>query len=232
MLSDSHHFPKTVAGFCMIAAPLLLLVATVVHPEQKTSEAAQLAVVADNLDAWYAAHLIALVSVALAVPVALGLMHMLREREVAFGHVGGALAMLGLLAFAGVAAMELVVWQMAQSGDQAAMAGLLESVTESAGIALPVYAVALTGFALGFTVLAAGVYRARAAQSWMALFVAVGAILLTLEQLVYTNWLGMVGAAFLLVGLGSIGRMVLSESDADWEHTPEYSGFRPMAGTR
>ena len=41
-----------------------------------------------------------------------------------------------------------------------------------------------------------------------------------------------VGAAFLVVGLGSIGRMVLSESDTDWEHTPEYKGFRPLAGMR
>ena len=42
------------------------------------------------------------------VPAVLGLMHMLREREVAFGHVGGGLAMLGLLAFTGIVAMELV----------------------------------------------------------------------------------------------------------------------------
>jgi hypothetical protein len=26
--------------------------------------------------------------------------------------------------------------------------------------------------------------------------------------------------------------MVLAESDEDWEHTPEYRGFRPLPGTR
>ena len=57
-----------------------------------------MATIADNLDAWYVAHLLALISIALTVPVILGLMHMLREREVAFGHLGGDLAMLGLLA--------------------------------------------------------------------------------------------------------------------------------------
>lgn len=31
------------------------------------------------------------------VPATLGLMHMLREREVALGHVGGAIALIGLL---------------------------------------------------------------------------------------------------------------------------------------
>ena len=50
------------------------------------------------------------------VPAVLGLMHMMREREVAFGHVGGGLAMLGLLAFAGIVAMELVMWQMVAGG--------------------------------------------------------------------------------------------------------------------
>jgi hypothetical protein len=44
------------------------------------------------------------------------------------------------------------------------------------------------------------------------------------------NWLAIVAAAFLVVGLGSIGRMVLSETDEAWEHTPEYEGFRPVPG--
>ena len=46
--------------------------------------------------------------------------------------------------------------------------------------------------------------RARAVQSWMAV----------------------------CVGLGSIGRMVLHETDEAWEHTPEYEGFRPVQGMR
>ena len=40
------------------------------------------------------------------VPAVLGLMHMLREREVAFGHLGGGLAMVGLLALAEIVGME------------------------------------------------------------------------------------------------------------------------------
>ena len=97
-LSDSHHFRKTIAGMCMIGAPLLLLVGMIIHPERKSDVGDQLAVIADNTDAWFAAHLIVLVALVLAVPAVLGLMHMLREREVAFGHIGGALAMVGILA--------------------------------------------------------------------------------------------------------------------------------------
>lgn len=231
MLSDSHHFRKMVAGACMVAAPLLLLVVTVIHPKVDSDEGAMLANVADALDRWYAAHLLALVAVALAVPAVLGLMHMLREREVAMGHIGGGLAMLGLLAFAGVVAIELAVWRMAEAGDQAAMVALLTDMNESAGIALPIYLVAILGFGLGMVALAMGLYRAHAVQPWMAGCLALGAVLLMVEQVAITNWLGIVGAAIFLVGLGSIGRMVLSEPDADWERTPEYPGFRPTAGT-
>jgi hypothetical protein len=233
VLSDSHHFRKMLAGVCMIVGPLLLLVVEVVHPELKEEEAAQLGVIADNANSWFAAHLIALPAIALLVVAALGLMHMLREREVAWGHIGGGLALLGLLAFVGIVAIELVAWQMVKGGaDAAEMTALLERLNEEPGIVVPLYIVGLVGVVGGFAALAVGLYRARAVQSWMAGFILVGIALFLAENLAYENWLGIVGAAFLLVGLGSIGRMVMQEPDADWEHTPEYKGFRPLAGMR
>jgi hypothetical protein len=230
-LSDAHHFRKMVAGACMVAAPLVLLVAMVIHPASDMDEATQVATIADNLDAWYVAHLLALVSIALTVPVVLGLMHMLREREVAFGHAGGGLAMLGLLALAGLVGMELVMWQMVAGGSTREAVALLERLNETAGIVIPFVLVSF-GFALGMACLAIGLYRARAVQSWMAISVAAGAILLGVAFGAALNWLAIVAAAFLVVGLGAIGRMVLRETDEAWEHTPEYEGFRPVPGMR
>jgi hypothetical protein len=231
-LSDAHHFRKMVAGFCMVAAPLLLLVGMVIHPEGKTDEGAQLAVVADNLDAWYIAHLLVLVSIVLAVPAVLGLMHMLREREVAYGHLGGGLGLLGLIALTGIVTIDgFVGWQMASAGDRGEMTALFERLNDTAGVFIPLFLASLA-FTLGMLCLAFGLYRARAVQWWMALFVAIAAILLGIGGPMAVNWLMIVGAAFLFVGLGSIGRMVLTESDEDWEHTPEYRGFRPMLGMR
>jgi uncharacterized membrane protein YdjX (TVP38/TMEM64 family) len=66
----------------------------------------------------------------------------------------------------------------------------------------------------------------------MAIFVAVGAIVFGFAIGTAMNWLAIVGAAFLVVGLGAIGRMVLRETDEAWEHTPEYEGFRPVPGMR
>ena len=230
-LSDAHHFRKMVAGACMVVAPLVLLFATVIHPAGSMNEATQVATIADNLDAWYVAHLLALIAIAVMVPAVLGLMHMLREREVAFGHVGGGVAMLGLLAFAGIVGMELVMWQMVAGGSTREAVALLERLNETAGIVIP-FAFVSFGFALGLASLAAGLYRARVVQSWMAVSVAVGAVLFGIAFGAATNWLAIVAAAFLVVGLGAIGRMILRETDEAWEHTPEYEGFRPVPGVR
>ena len=230
-LSDAHHSRKMVAGACMVVAPFVLLVAMVVHPASNMDEATQVATIADNLDAWYVAHLLAFVSIVLVVPAVLGLMHMLRERQVALGHVGGGLAILGLLALTGLVAMELVLWQMAGAGNTAETVALLERLNETAGIVIP-FVLLSFGFSLGMATLAVGLYRARAVQSWMAVLVAVGAILFGFAVATAMNWLAIVAAAFLVVGLGAIGRMVLRETDEAWEHTPEYEGFRPVPGMR
>ena len=230
-LSDSHHFRKTIAGMCMIGAPLLLLVGMVIHPERKSEVGDQLAVIADNTDAWFAAHLIVLVALVLSVPAVLGLMHMLREREVAFGHIGGGLAMVGILATTGLVAIDGFVGWQAGEAPSAEMVALFERVTETAGVVIPFFVMSLA-FAVGMLFLAAGLYRARAVQSWTSAMLGIGAIVLALGGMMASDVLSVVGSAVLLVGFVQVGRMVLSESDEDWEHTPEYRGFRPLAGTR
>ena len=230
-LSNAHHFRKTVAGLCMVFGPLLLLVAMVIHPETGTDAASTIASAADNADAWYIAHLLALVSLVLAVPAVLGLMHMLREREVAIGHLGGGLGLLGILAFVGIVSMEGFVGWQAGAGDRSEMVALFDRLYDTTGVVIPFYVTSLA-FALGLLCLAYGLYRAHAVQSWMALFLGLSAVLVAIGFPTASEMVSILGAAFLFVGLGSIGRMVLTESDEAWEHTPEYEGFRPLAGMR
>jgi hypothetical protein len=223
-----------VAGVCMIGAPLLLVVGLIVHPESKSDVADQLAVISANMDAWYAAHLIVAMALVLAVPAVLGLMHMLREREVAYGHLGGGLAIVGLLAITGIVAMEgFVGWQAgaASGSDAAAMTALFERVTETTGIVIPFFVMSYA-FTVGMLFLAAGLYRAHAVQSWTAAMLGIGAIVFAVGSTMAEDVVTIVGAGILLVGFVQVGRLVLTESDEDWEHTPEHPGFRPLAGTR
>jgi hypothetical protein len=230
-LSNAHHFRKQVAGICMLAAPALLLAGVIIHPETGTSESSIVAAAAGHPDAWYAAHVLLLASLVLAVPAVLGLMHMLRERQVAWGHVGGGLALLGILAFIGIVTVEGFVGWQAASGDRAEMIALLQRLFDSDGFGT-LFGVASFGYVLGIATLSMGLYRARATQSYFALFLAAGAISLTISASSASELLGVLGAAFILVGSGMIGRTVLAESDEEWEHTPEYTGFRSLAGMR
>jgi hypothetical protein len=216
----------------MVLSPLFLLASVIVHPRTEPEAGGQLAIVAANQDTWYIAHLLALVSLLLAIPVVLGFMHMLREREVAYGHVGGALALLGVVAWTGLIAMEFVVWQMVKAdADPAQMSALLERVNEATGIVLPFFVMGIA-LALGLIVLAAGLYRARAVPTWSAALVAVGIVALYVGVLMMSQPLAIIGAAVLVVGEAAIGMLVLGETDSEWEHTPRSPHFRPLAGAR
>jgi hypothetical protein len=215
-----------VAGACMVLAPLFLLVAAVIHPESGTSALSQAAAIANDPDAWYIAHLVALVSIVLAVPAVLGLMHMLREKQVAAGLIGGGLALLGLLAYVGITAIEMTLWQ---AGDAAQTAALIDRIDDEAGIMIPFFVVSL-GFGLGMIALAVGLLSARAVSPVMAACLALGSVAVVIAGAAAIEWLVIAGAAVLALGFGMTGFMVLSEADTDWEHTPEYHGIRPAGG--
>lgn len=216
-ISDAHHFRKMVAGFCMIAAPLLVLVGVIIRPELKRDAADQFGVVAANMDSWAASHVFLFAGTVLAVPAALGLMHMLRERQVAFGHMGGAMLVAGLMAVAGIIGMNMVLWQMAE-GSRAEMVALLERMTDATAIVVPFFVLSLfTG--AGLMLLGLGLYRAGVVHNWMAACVGLAGVLFLVESLAFSSMAGVIGAALLFAGLGSIGRTVWSESDEAWADT-------------
>ena len=229
--SDSQHLRKMVAGACMLLAPLLFLIAFVVSPELETEAGKQLSVAADHVDRFYIANLVALVGLMLVVPAVLGLMHMLRERRPQYSGLGGTLALIGVFASMVGQGVAFVMWEMARHGaDSAGNTVVIDRVIHDAGTLIPIYVLGYVGV-LGVVVLAAGLYLARVVDWWMALFFAAGIVCINIAFPAGALWLAIVGSALALVGLGSIGLMVLRESDADWEHTPDYHGLRPAAGT-
>jgi hypothetical protein len=227
--SDSHHFRKTIAGCCMVAGPLLALVAFIVSPAIKSGSAAQVAEVARHQDRFLLSMLLSLAAVVLVIGGSLGLMHMLRERMVGFGNAGGTFALVGLLATMAQLGAQLMLWAMVRDGVQAADVSAWHAVTHDTAMVIPLVAVPWLAV-VGFAMLAMGLYRAHAVDWWMAAMLALGAIGITLAGPLTSIAVGIVGAALLLVGMGSIGMLVLRESDADWEHTPDFHGFRPAAG--
>jgi hypothetical protein len=219
-LSDARRFRRLVAGFCLIAAPVVLLVGALVHPTSKDDAAAHLAVVSDNPDRYFAAHTILLAGLALFLAAVLGLTHLLRERMTAFGHVGGGLAMIGLLGATALVAIDgIVASQMGQPEARAEeMAALLDRIRESAGLRA-VAMVGAVGFLLGMLLLAYGLWRARAVQSWMAGAIAAAAITFFIGQVTDNRIIFAIAFTVYFVALGPLGWRVLRESDEEWEGT-------------
>jgi hypothetical protein len=229
--TDSHHFRKTVAGCCMVVGPLLALAAFIVSPAMKSGSAAQVAEVARHQDRFLLSGFLSLAAVALVIGGSLGLMHMLRERMVGYGNVGSLLTLVGLIFTMAQIAAQFTLWAAVRDGVQGADVATWHSVTHDTAMVIPLVAVPWLAV-VGFAVLAMGLYRAHVVDWWMAAMLAVGALGITLAGPLTSLAVGIVGAALFLVGMGSIGMVVLRESDADWEHTPDYRGFRPAAGMR
>lgn len=220
-VSDAHGFRKTVAGICMILCPAAFLASSLVAPGFESDAAAFAAVVAQSPDAFAAAQLLALVGWALFLPAVLGIMHMLRERGVAEGHVGGTLAIVGAVAAIAQAGFALAVWQ---AGSVEQMTALLAAMDDGSLTMLVLSALPLA-VALGTIVLAWGLYRREFVAAWMAASIALSAVALALASVIAAQWLFVAAALLLLAGLGSLGRMVLGESVEDWQHTPRFRGM-------
>jgi hypothetical protein len=231
-LSNPRGFQKTVAGVCMIAAPALVVVSQIIHPREFSDEAKWLAEISSNTGRQYWAHLLGLLALALAIPAILGAMHMLNARRPALGHVGAGLALFGVVSLAAVVGTEFVVWQAAKAPatDTAAMTSLIGRIIDSPGMIL-LYLLALA-FPLGVLVLGIGLYLARAAAAWEASLVAIPFAVGIVSEIAYgPRIIPIVTSILFLIGLGSIGRRVLTESDEEWEHTPEIGGMRPATGS-
>jgi hypothetical protein len=214
--ADPHRFRKTVAGACMLVAPALGLVGFIVSPGYHSGAGSQLATIAAHRDQWFISELLICLSLVTLVPAVLGLMHMLREREVAMGHLGGALALIGTMAAMGSTAIAMVMWQMTATP---AMADLVNRVQDTTGTFV-LFFLGVFCLTAGMLALCAGLWRAHAAHPVAIGLVAVGSAAAVIGFAANEQWVLIASYGALLLGLGAIGQMVLNETVEDWEHTP------------
>lgn len=219
-LNDANNFRRTVAGLCLIVAPLVLGIGEVIRLAIQGSSAGgseeHLATVAANLGLWQTMTIINMISVILFVPAVLGILHLLRRRGAVLGHVGGALALVGLLGAAGhnVFANVLDGAMASLEGARPQMIQLAQQI-EGTSSFLFVLLMFIVGFVLGNILLAIGIYRARVAPRWAA-------ALFGLAMLVSANagsslGLTIIAMLLLIAGMGTIGLKVLTMTDTDWE---------------
>lgn len=222
VLSEAPRFRRLLAGIGLVLGPAVLIAVELVHPQGDSDAAQMYEVVSANADQWYLAHALALVSLALAVPAVLGLMHLLKPSQPAWGHAGAALAFLGLVPLAAAVGTEFVIWQ-ATSADSAPMIALIDRFTNSTGTMI-VFVAALL-FPLGWVALAIGLFRARLLPAWQPVLIGLGIVGVFAGDLAYTKWLSVAGALLFFIGATPLGWRLLTQSDEEWE-----TGSAPVGG--
>ncbi len=213
-ITDANNFRRTLAGLCLITAPLVGLTATVVAPPAALDISERLTIVAEYPARFLAANILAVLLQILLVPALLGLLHLLRHRAVVLGHIGGGLALVGVFGYMGVLATEFVLLQMTEGGaDRGQMIALAERVYGSVGFGIFLL-MFLFGLLLGLIVLAVALWRAGIVPLWLAGCIAMASVL---DFVASTSAVAVVVAwILLLIGLGWVGLKVLGMSDADW----------------
>jgi hypothetical protein len=107
----------------LVAAPLLLLAANIVHPSHGLDAESWLSSAAAGQTRFYAGHVLFLAAAATLILAVLALVYTLRESRSALAWIGGGLTALGALGLTGLVSLDFVVWQMA------GLAGALAAVT-------------------------------------------------------------------------------------------------------
>jgi hypothetical protein len=220
----SEHLRKMVTGACLIAAPLVFIVSESIHPDDKTNATDEVRVIASGLDRWYTAHALEIVGMTLMVGAVLGLAHLLHERSAGAAVLGGALALIGLVMGAAAFGAEgLGGYYMVKHAPSAAAVQAWDDMYNGMRI-IPFFAASLLIF-VGLIVLAVQLFRTHVVASWQAGAIVLGALCVGAAGPSGVQALSVAGMVLLFVGLAPIGYMVLTESDAEWAHTPEFHGF-------
>lgn len=221
-ISDSNNFRRTVAGVSLIAAPLAFGGADVIRLsiEGGTAEGSdQLAAIAANAGLWQAATILNLVGIVLFLPAILGLIHLLSSRGVALGHIGGGLALIGVLGWAAHNARYNSFMGAASTADNRQdMPAFIDhwmAVPETAAYVL----MFVGAHSIGMLLLGIGLYRAHVTYNWAAMLILLGAGLSVVAGFSpFSEVTAAIATVHLItaVGLGATGFGVLSGSDADW----------------
>ncbi|MGH3133460.1 MAG: hypothetical protein ACRDNY_06930 [Gaiellaceae bacterium] len=223
---EPSRFKRQATGLAMVIAPLVIVIAELLHAKFETDAAKQIEAVADNPGRWYAAHVLVLLAVAGAVPAFLGLAHILRRARPGLAHLSLVLFVPGAVALAAVAGMEIVLWQMAQpEASRAEMVALAERLDESAGVA-GLFAVVLL-FPLAWLLAGIGLYVSRLVPVWAAVAIAVAQPVGFAGELAGgPKALAVAAQVAFAIGLVPVGIAVLKQSDQAWDE-PAAPGVTP-----
>ena len=223
LLSDPIAFRRTVAGASLIAFPLAGLGSAILGSNEGTdTPPAELYTIAAESGTMLASGVVFMLSAVLTVPAAGGILHLLRDRGAALGHLGAAFLLLGAMGHMGYGTWQVMLSQVPHEPDRAAMIAFLDRSAVLTTVLLPL----LISIVVGLLLAAIGLRRARRVPLWVPLaVVGLGVVDLAINSVELDSKLVPVLVWTLAsIPLSYIGFLVLRTSDAEWARA-----LRPVA---
>lgn len=210
-------------ALALVAAPLLFLIANIIHPEEFTRdhEREQLAEIAANYTTWQIAHFLTFGTVVLFSAAVLGLAYLVRRQRPVAGLIFGGLALAGLFGLAFVDALDGYTWGILgevstrPEADQATLELALNDVQQSSW-SIPYYLTPLL-FIVGVAALALNAARQNAVPLGAGLLLALGVVLVGVEGAVQDNAYFIVAASVLFIGGAAVAAALWQLSDDEFD---------------
>lgn len=220
VLADPRTFRRSAAGLCLIIAPLVYVAGIVVDPALRQGRGddtvgvygqypEQVSVSASMLH-W---------SWVLLLPGIIGMIHLIRQRGVVFGHIAGGLAFLGIVNFSGLMLGDFFYSRLERALPAAEGAMLADQAFADPGAR---FAFQIPGFIglVGLFLLGLALAYARRGPWWAPFAMLAG--ILTGPIFPYGT---IAGGALYLAGAGVIGLRMLRMSDDEWSGEPVQPAF-------
>jgi hypothetical protein len=151
-----------------------------IHPEERTTTADQVAILLSDATRWYAAHLLLFVGMLLFIPGILAVTELAAERKAVAGHAARILILIATAAFSAIFVFEMLLGRFILDGaDAAAAAGLLQTFqsVQVFGAIAP----AALAFFVGIGLVLFALAQAPGPFRWPASTLALGAIFIFAE---------------------------------------------------
>jgi hypothetical protein len=206
----------------MIAAPVLFIASDSIWPVTSTEASDILSDATGATGRVYGATLLALVGFVLLTGAVIGLAHLLHERRPGLALVGGALGLIGIVGNAAAFGTFGMLLAEAPGRDAGMMTALPDDLMARAA---PAFIVGLL-LSAGVIVLAVGLQKARVVAPWAAYGLGIAALAIGVASPLALKPVVLAADVLLFASLASIGWQVLSETDEEWAHTPEFHGYR------
>lgn len=229
-MTDRHRTEvrRIIGGITLLVAPAVALAGWSMFPSLADDDTVWVAHVADGTTRAAASMALVGAGAALSVIAYLTLVHLVRERHPALGEVGGVLAAVGSALSVGIGGLALAEVEVVRAqGESAATVSAVKAVDQSSA-ALVMWLGPLVA-AIGIVVLAFALYRSRTVPQAIAALLGLSAVVQFAGMFLAASVpVVIIGSGGLLLALGAIGILVLTQLDADWEHVPQYQGFRAL----